>query len=274
MKAASSFLIILSSSAALLLAFVITSSQAKSTPPADTTTPSLMVQMAKVSAELAKDQKQYAQLNRDNGPRPPKGPRGGRGKGGQTPDGKRKPSIHDTLKANIYADNSFELYINGRLTAVDSIEFIPHNVISVDILPEYPMTIAVKATDNADPEKGTEYVDNIGDGGFILKIGEHISSSEKWKAKSFFHGPINGNTESPKVIHTPLPEGWTRPGFNDSKWPSAKVFTESEINPKGPYFEHDFKGAKWIWSEDLKLDNTVLFRATFEGPKPDFYTGR
>ncbi len=74
MKAASSFLIILSSSAALLLAFVITSSQAKSTPPAGTTTPSLMVQMAKVSAELAKDQKQYAQLNRDNGPRPPKGP--------------------------------------------------------------------------------------------------------------------------------------------------------------------------------------------------------
>ena len=82
------------------------------------------------------------------------------------------------MKANIYADNSFELYINGRLTAVDSIEFIPHNVISVDILPEYPMTIAVKATDNADPEKGTEYVDNIGDGGFILKIGEHIISSE------------------------------------------------------------------------------------------------
>ena len=43
----------------------------------------------------------------------------------------RKPSMADTIKANVYADNTFELYINGELVAVDSIRFIPHNVISV-----------------------------------------------------------------------------------------------------------------------------------------------
>lgn len=43
--------------------------------------------------------------------------------------------MNDAIKANVYADNSFMLYINGELVAVDSISFVPHNVISVDILP-------------------------------------------------------------------------------------------------------------------------------------------
>ena len=91
-----------------------------------------------------------------------------------SPSGKlRKPQMSDTIKANIYADNWFVLYINGELVAVDSIKFIPHNVVSVDILPTHPMTIAVMAKDNADPKTGMEYANtNIGDGGFILKFGD------------------------------------------------------------------------------------------------------
>ena len=54
----------------------------------------------------------------------------------------RKPQMADTIRATVYADNSFELYVNGELVAVDSIRFIPHNVISVDLLPRSPMTIA------------------------------------------------------------------------------------------------------------------------------------
>ena len=50
-----------------------------------------------------------------------------------------KPRINDTVKATIYADNWFKLYLNGNLVAVDSISFIPHNVVSVDILPDYPI---------------------------------------------------------------------------------------------------------------------------------------
>jgi len=201
------------------------------------------------------------------------GPKGGR-RGGGTPDGKRKPGIADTLKANIYADNTFVLYINGRLTAVDSIEFIPHNVISIDILPEYPMTVAGMARADADPNTGLEYVDNIGDGGFILKIGDKIVTSSAWKAKNFFHGPVNGDVAHPRVEHRPIPENWFAVDFDDSQWAHAKEFTEEEIGPKAPFYEHDFAAAKWIWSDDLKLDNTVIFRATFQGPKADFYTGR
>ena len=117
-----------------------------------------------------------------------KGPgKGGKGKGG--PPGLIKPAMTDTIKANIYADNWFMMYINGKLAAVDSIDFIPHNVVSVDILPEYPMSIAVMAKDNADPKTGLEYGDRIGDGGFVLKFGDGTVSNAKWKAKAFFTGP-------------------------------------------------------------------------------------
>ena len=57
-----------------------------------------------------------------------------KGKGNRPPSGLIKPSMADTIKANVYADNWFIMYINGKLTAVDSIDFIPHNVVSVDIL--------------------------------------------------------------------------------------------------------------------------------------------
>ncbi len=95
----------------------------------------------------------------------------------------RKPDMADTLKLNVYADNWFQLYINGELVAVDSIRFLPHNVVSVDILPAYPMTIAVMAMDNADPDTGMEYANtNIGDGGFILKLADGTVADGSWKA--------------------------------------------------------------------------------------------
>ncbi|MEM1225543.1 MAG: hypothetical protein AAGJ40_07585 [Planctomycetota bacterium] len=188
----------------------------------------------------------------------------------------RKPRIEDTIKANVYADNSFKLYINGELVAVDSIAFVPHNVVSVDVLPAYPMTIAVMGIDNADPKTGMEYANtNIGDGGFILKLGDGTVTNASWKAKKFSWGPIDGDTKNPRIMNTPVPNDWFTVDFDDSDWPNAKEFTEEEIGPKSPFFEHDFKGAKFIWSRDVKLDNLVLFRAVVKSPpdgkaRPDF----
>jgi hypothetical protein len=107
----------------------------------------------------------------------------------------RKPTIADTVRANMYADNWFCLSINGELVPVDSIAFLPHNVIAVDVLPRYPMTIAVMAKDNA--------------------------------------------------------------------------------HPKQPFYDADFAGASFIWTADLKLDNTVIFRRVIDTPpdgkaRPDF----
>lgn len=188
----------------------------------------------------------------------------------------RKPRIDDTLKANVYADNSFKLYINGELVAVDSISFVPHNVVSVDILPKYPMTIAAMGIDNADPQTGMEYANtNIGDGGFILKLGDGTVTDGTWKAKKFSWGPIDGDTQNPRVENIPIPENWYAEDFDDSAWSNAKEYSEQTVGPKEPFYEHDFEGAKFIWSGDVLLDNIVIFRKTIKSPpdgneRPDF----
>jgi len=177
-----------------------------------------------------------------------------------------KPVMSDTVFANMYADNWFMLAINGRIVAVDSIDFLPHNVVSVDILPEYPMTIAVLAKDNADPATGCEYGRAIGDGGFILKFGDGTVTDATWKAKSFHHGPIDNNVDQPQVRVEAIPDRWFSVDFDDSMWNNAVEYTQDRIDPKEPFFEHDFKDAKWIWTSDLNLDNTVVFRKLIEKP--------
>jgi hypothetical protein len=194
-----------------------------------------------------------------------------RGKGGGKEKGSGpkidKPRISDTVKANIYADNWFKLYLNGNLVAVDSISFIPHNVVSVDILPEYPMTIAVMAKDNADKDTGLEYENtNLGDGGFTLKFGDGTVSNASWKAKSYFHGPINGDLKKPQTKHEMIPDDWFSTNFDDQAWDNAVEHTEEAVGTKAPYYENDFEGAKWIWTKDLALDNTVIFRTTIPSP--------
>lgn len=188
----------------------------------------------------------------------------------------RKPTIGDTVRANVYADNWFMLYVNGHLVAVDSIAFIPHNVVSVDILPAYPMTIAVLAKDNADPQTGMEYANtNVGDAGFILKFADGTVTNASWRAKCFSHGPVDGDTQHPRVANEPLPADWFAVDFDDSSWGRAREYTEREIAPKQPFYDADFSGAKFIWTDDLRLDNTVIFRWVAETPpdgrsRPDF----
>jgi hypothetical protein len=177
-----------------------------------------------------------------------------------------KPAMTDTMKGAMYADNWFAMYVNGRLVAVDSIDFLPHNVVAIDLLPEYPMTIAVLAKDNADPKTGCEYGNAIGDGGFILKFADGTVTDASWKAKCFFHGPIQGDTANPKVRGEELPERWYAVDFDDSTWDSAVEYAEERIQPKEPFYQHDFKGAKWIWTSDLDLDNTVVLRKKIEKP--------
>lgn len=190
-----------------------------------------------------------------------------KGKSNGGPAGLIKPGIADTMKLNVYADNWFMLYVNGRLVAVDSIQFTPHNVVSVDFLPEYPMTIAVLAKDNADPKTGMEYGTSIGDGGFILKFSDGTVTNASWKAKNFFHGPVGGDTDNPKVEQEALPGDWWAVDFDDSHWKNAKEYTVEEVAPKAPYFENDFEGAKFIWTEDIALDNTAIFRKKVEKPE-------
>ena len=83
-----------------------------------------------------------------------------------------KPEIEDTQKLNVDAEKGFKLFINGELIAVDSIRFMPHNVISVDFFSTYPMTTAIMAEDNTNLVTAMEYNNTrIGDGRIILMNG-------------------------------------------------------------------------------------------------------
>jgi len=181
----------------------------------------------------------------------------------------RKPTMSDTVRANMYADNWFELYVNGELVAVDSISFILHNVVSVDLLPSYPMTVGVIAKDNADPKTGMEYANtNIGDGGFILKFGDGTVTNGEWKAKRISRGPIDRDTKNPRVENEPFPENWYGVDYDDRAWEKAREYTVQQVDPKEPFYDADFEGAKFIWTDDIELDNVVLFRHVVESP-PD-----
>ena len=177
-----------------------------------------------------------------------------------------KPGIPQTITLNAYADNWCVIFINGKIAAVDSIDFLPHNQVSVRILPEYPMTIAVLAKDNADPNTGLEYGNKIGDAGFILKLGDGTVTNATWKAKSFFRGPLNGDIANPRVETTPIPANWFAVDFDDSTWSAATEYTSDRVKPDGDYVATDFTNAKFIWTSDLDLDNTVIFRTKIAAP--------
>jgi len=207
-----------------------------------------------------------SEAGRPKGDRP-KGGKGGKGGPGD-PSGLIKPAPSDALKINVYADNWFVLFINGKLRVVDPIEYMPHNVVSVDLLPEYPMTIAVMAMDNADPKTGLEYGNRIGDAGLIIKFSDGTVTNAKWKAKGFFKGPLNREVANPQVRHDPIPANWYAVDFDDSSWAAATEYTEERVNPKESFLKAKdaFAGAKFIWSADLDLDNTVIFRTKVEAP--------
>lgn len=177
-----------------------------------------------------------------------------------------KPDARDTIRAAVYADNWFMMYINGKLVAVDPIDFLPHNQVNVDILPEYPMTIAIMAKDNADPQTGLEYGNHIGDAGFILKFADGTVTSAQWKARSFVKGPLNRDIVNPKVQYDPIPVNWYAPDFDDSDWDFATEYAAERVKADGSFVGSDFVGAKFIWTSDLDLDNTVIFRYRVEKP--------
>ena len=79
------------------------------------------------------------------------------------------------------------------------------------------------------------------------------------EGKNFFHGPINSDKENPRVRHLEIPDDWYAIDFDDSSWEQANM--QSVVRPRGTFSETDFDGAKFIWTGDLDLDNTILSQA-------------
>ncbi|MEM9660378.1 MAG: PEBP family protein, partial [Planctomycetota bacterium] len=56
--------------------------------------------------------------------------------------------------------------------------------------------------------------------------------------------------------------------FSTDDWPQATEFSARVVRPKDGYDRITWRsGAELIWSDDLKKDNTVLFRLVVPRPQ-------
>lgn len=204
------------------------------------------------------------------------------------PDGK------DTT-GYLFADNYFELYVNGAIVARDPIGFVPFNSAVVRFKAAPPLTFAVKLVDwGTHLGVGMEYDSwKVGDGGFIARFDDGTETNASWKCKVFYISPLDDaacvrpgpdssacperpacarrDAASCQAMHLPVPEDWAAPEFDDSDWPAATTYRASAVTRQSAYRDYadSFGDAQFIWSHNLNQDNLVLCRAQLAGRTPN-----
>ena len=192
-----------------------------------------------------------------------------------------------SFTAEVWADNWFALYVNGKKVAEDSVSITTQKSFNSEVIKftaTYPLTIGFIAKDYVQSKSGLEYLgqpnQQIGDGGIIFQIKETVSgklvalSDETWKMKVANTAPLNPECEKSlqpdldcKYANYSVATNWAAATFSDKLWPNAKVFSATQVGPKEGYNQITWNpSAKFIWGNDLKLDNTVYFRKKISAP--------
>jgi len=193
-----------------------------------------------------------------------------------------------SFQAEIWADNWFALYVNGKKVGEDSVPITTEksfNSEKIKFTATYPLTIGLMAKDFVENASGLEYIgksnQQIGDGGIVLQIRDLTTNQivaytdSTWKSLVVFKAPLNPECVTSKAPLTDCKSQtiknsttWYSSTFKDSSWLNAKEFTKEAVGVKDGYFNIDWSAnAKLIWSNDLKLDNTILFRKVVSEPK-------
>ncbi|AXI45900.1 hypothetical protein C1J03_07585 [Sulfitobacter sp. SK012] len=206
----------------------------------------------------------------------------------------------ETFTAYIFADNYFELYVNGALIAVDEVPFTKFNSNLVRFTADRPVTLAVMMVDweenlglGSEDNRGKAF--HPGDGGLVAHIqdanGETVAiTNDTWRAQTFYTSPLNDRSclvvdgrsacseegvddaTGYSAAHWAVPSDWMVPLFDDSVWPAASTFSNDTVGVKNKkaftnfedLFDTPGADADFIWSSNLELDNLVLLRKTFE----------
>lgn len=210
----------------------------------------------------------------------------------------------ELVTSYIFADNYFEMYVNGTAVGKDNVPFTQFNSNIVRFRASYPFTIAMKLVDweensGLGSEAGPTYSYTPGDGGMVAVFYDEsdniiATTDENWKAQTYYTSPIkdltcptesgsmrlssNCDTEGSNDgtsyfgLHWEIPTDWFEESFDDSEWPSALTYTNTTIgvdNKPGytnftDIFDNSTEDAEFIWSSNLILDNEVLVRYTIE----------
>ena len=208
----------------------------------------------------------------------------------------------EVITAYIFADNYFEMYINGIPVGKDKVPFTEFNSSIVRFKVNKPFTIAMILVDweerlgvGAETNGGFTY--HAGDGGMVAVFKDASNTiiaktDTSWKAQTFYTAPITNlscATESGTSrlsttcstadsnsgstyygLHWARPANWTTASFDDSTWPSATTYTNTVIgvDNKPSYtnfvniFDDATNDAQFIWSKNVVLDNEVIVRKT------------
>ncbi|MBU2328068.1 MAG: PEBP family protein [Alphaproteobacteria bacterium] len=199
------------------------------------------------------------------------------------------PSIAsaETFSADVWADNWFEVRIDGTQVAEDSVAITTErsfNAESFTFEAERPFTIGLVAKDFIENDTGLEYIgtrrQQMGDGGVIAQIKDASGSivavtNADWQCHVIHTAPLDKacENESDPVAGEGVcafdisdePDNWDQAAFDASDWPRASVYTSEQVDPKLGYNEIDWsEDAQFIWGPDLEQSNTILCRITIE----------
>ena len=208
----------------------------------------------------------------------------------------------EVITGYIFADNYFELYVNGVPVGKDAIPFTNFNSHIVKFKVATPFAIAMLLVDweenlglGSEASRGNNF--HPGDGGMVAVFkdaSENIvaTTGSEWKAQTFYTSPIqdlncpeeNGTTritanctDSDATdgsnfygLHWEIPANWMNEDFDDSAWPDATTYTNATIgvDNKPSYtnftdvFDDAANDADFIWSANVILDNEVIVRYT------------
>lgn len=193
----------------------------------------------------------------------------------------------ESFSADVWADNWFEMRINGTQVAEDSVPITTErsfNAESFEFEAERPFLIGLIAKDFKQNDSGLEYIgtrrQQMGDGGVIVQIkdsaGKTVSvSNADWQCLVIHAAPLDKSCEgeanpiagegSCTFESMEEPVGWDQAGFDATDWPQASEYSEREVSPKDGYDRINWVDeANLIWGPDLEQSNTVLCRLTVE----------
>jgi hypothetical protein len=204
----------------------------------------------------------------------------------------------------IFADNYFEMAINGVPVGKDNVPYTQFNSSLLQFRVKRPFTVAIHAVDwEENLGLGTELSGSpyhAGDGGVVAVFRDEkgaiiATTNGTWKAQTFYTAPIYdlacpreegqarlsaacstadvADGSNAYALHWPLPSNWMAKVLDDSQWPKATEFTNQTVgvDNKPAYtnftdvFDNPAADAKFIWSSNLILDNEILLRTIVPG---------
>jgi hypothetical protein len=190
-------------------------------------------------------------------------------------------SVQSSFTAEVWADNWFSLYINGKLVGQDSVAITTEKSFNADRITftaSYPFTIAMVTKDFKQNDTGLEYIgtdrQQMGDGGFVAQFtdtstGKVVAyTNSSWRGLVVHQAPLNVSCEKSKTPDTECtsrisaePAGWLESSFKDASWPTASTYSKEQVGVKDGYNNISWSSnAQIIWTSDLEVDNTILWR--------------